>query len=396
MDMHQYLAVSAWSTADVDYFLDPTTPSWARFDPETGYGLGNVSVRDGVDGAYTFNSYAPDGARRMARQDGRPCRIDTFGDSFTQCHQVSDGETWQEVLGAHLGEALRNFGVGGFGVYQAFCRIRRRADAAELAPFVVLNIYDDDHVRNLDAARWFRIRGFREASGAQIRPMLHANPWAHLRWDRTRHTFTEKPNPLPTPGLLYRFADPAAVVQMFGDDEVVALECLRTGIDVPTRLRERIAAVATDVDLPDDLSRDGAGRILEGYGLRSTLHTLDLTRELVDRAGARLLVLLSYSAERVHERLRGQPRFDQQVVDYLSAHAVPYVDGLAAHERDAADFALSPQAYTDRYFHGHYTPAGNTFFAFAIKDAVVDWLDPKPPAYPGAGTPFAVAARQLA
>ena len=27
-----------------------------------------------------------------------------------------DGKTWQEYLAAHLGEPLRNFGVGGFGV----------------------------------------------------------------------------------------------------------------------------------------------------------------------------------------------------------------------------------------------------------------------------------------
>ena len=33
------------------------------------------------------------------------------------------------------------------------------------------------------------------------------------------------------------------------------------------------------------------------------------------------------------------------------------------------------------YFNGHYTPLGNTFFAFAVKDKVVEWLDPKPPAY---------------
>ena len=34
-----------------------------------------------------------------------------------------------------------------------------------------------------------------------------------------------------------------------------------------------------------------------------------------------------------------------------------------------------------RYFVGHYSPAGNHFFAFSIKDTVVDWLNPKPIAY---------------
>jgi len=30
---------------------------------------------------------------------------------------------------------------------------------------------------------------------------------------------------------------------------------------------------------------------------------------------------------------------------------------------------------------GHYTPAGNFWFANAIRKEVVAWLDPKPPAY---------------
>lgn len=32
-------------------------------------------------------------------------------------------------------------------------------------------------------------------------------------------------------------------------------------------------------------------------------------------------------------------------------------------------------------FIGHYNPAGNHFFAYAIKKTVVDWLDPKPLPY---------------
>jgi len=30
---------------------------------------------------------------------------------------------------------------------------------------------------------------------------------------------------------------------------------------------------------------------------------------------------------------------------------------------------------------GHYSPAGNHFFAYSLKDRVVDWLDPKPLPY---------------
>ena len=46
---------------------------------------------------------------------------------------------------------------------------------------------------------------------------------------------------------------------------------------------------------------------------------------------------------------------------------------------------LSAEEYCHRYYidgyGGHYNPAGNHFFAFAIKDALVEWLEPKPLTY---------------
>ena len=39
------------------------------------------------------------------------------------------------------------------------------------------------------------------------------------------------------------------------------------------------------------------------------------------------------------------------------------------------------EEYMDRYFIGHYKPSGNHFFAYSIKDKIVDWLNPKPITY---------------
>ena len=63
---------------------------------------------------------------------------------------------------------------------------------------------------------------------------------------------------------------------------------------------------------------------------------------------------------------------------------------------DDGVFAISPGQYVARLFNGHYTPAGNLFFAFAIKDAVVDWLKPPPPAYREREVSFAMQAAKLA
>ena len=42
---------------------------------------------------------------------------------------------------------------------------------------------------------------------------------------------------------------------------------------------------------------------------------------------------------------------------------------------------MSSDRYLRRYCNGHYAPAGNHFFAFAIKDDLVEWLDPVPITY---------------
>ena len=39
------------------------------------------------------------------------------------------------------------------------------------------------------------------------------------------------------------------------------------------------------------------------------------------------------------------------------------------------------EQYLKQYLIGHYSPRGNHFFAYSIKDTVVQWLDPKPVPY---------------
>jgi hypothetical protein len=405
-----YLAGSTWSRADVDYFLDPDRPSWARFDGLTGYVPSDIVVRDGIDGAHTLNSYDDLGpaasadpahqavARRMINYRDEPCRVNTYGDSFTRCDQVSDGETWQEILAAHLGEPIRNFGVGGFGVFQAFCRMRAIESASHGAEFVVLNIFDDDHIRNLDAARWLRLSRFRSAMGDGLRPMLHANPWSHLRIDSATGSFVEVPNPLSTRESLYSLCDPGFMVDTFGRDPIVALDCLARGMEIHDRtaLEELGASIGHPVDLQSGDAGAAAEGLLLAYGMAATLATLDLVRRLITQQGKRLLVMLSYSSESVVDALAGKPRFDRAIVDDLAAHGHVVADALDAHVRDYESFSLAPAQYCRRYFNGHYTPAGNAFFAFAVKDTLVDWLQPAPIAYRPGGRELTDPAATLA
>src|SRR5207249_9658747 len=102
-----------YSREDLDGWLAGKAFPFAKYDPELGYLHIDRRFREGVDGAICTYSYDRDGARRGLEYAGHPCRVSSYGNSFTGCEQVSDQETWQAILGGHLGEPIRNFGVGG-------------------------------------------------------------------------------------------------------------------------------------------------------------------------------------------------------------------------------------------------------------------------------------------
>jgi hypothetical protein len=389
----------------IDHFLDPDAPNWAVFDRELGYGLRDCIVRDGVDGSLTVYRYDASGSRRLVHYARSPCRINTYGDSFTQCHQVSDGETWQEVLAAHLGEPVRNFGVGGYGVYQAYRRLRREEQGDAGAPNVVLNVWRDDHFRSLYTWRWLHTVHFRRAFaregafGTRV-SMFHANPWAHLRLSLATGDFEEHENPYPTPASLYLLCDDDHVYERFHRDIDVQLFAAQQGVsDVDLDL---LRAVAATLGQPADLSSpaataETARRLLQACALRSSIYVVERARAFAEAAGKRLLVLLSYAAADVAGALRGEPRFDQSFLDALVERRFRVVDGLQKHVEDYAAYGCTPDEYVQRFYIGHYNPRGNHFFAFAIKDELVAWLDPRPPAYDRHGeAPLRALAATLA
>ena len=77
----------------------------------------------------------------------------------------------------------------------------------------------------------------------------------------------------------------------------------------------------------------------------------------------------------------GKARYDQAIVDFLRERQFRYFDMNTVHAADFKNFNLSIDQYMKRYFIGHYSPAGNHFFAYSIKDTVIGWLEPKPITY---------------
>ena len=142
--------------------------------------------------------------------------------------------------------------------------------------------------------------------------------------------------------------------------------------------------------------RSAAEKLYRAMAFRSSLHILQqLHRELAARQ-KELLVLLSYSAPAVKRVVTDGARADDWFLRQLERSGITFVDTLTSHVADYAEFSVSPDHYVGRLYNGHYTPAGNLFFAFAIKDPVVRWLSPPPPAYRDREASFAMQAAKLA
>jgi len=376
----QYLRESAVPKEVIDRFL--AGPSWAQYDPELGYILGNYLPQDGMGKSATISTVQANGARTSFLYAGKRCRINTYGDSFTQCHQVSDGETWQEYLAGHLGEPIRNFGMGGYGVYQAYRRMVREERTDHGAPYVIFYIWGDDHIRSLLRCRHAIIFRWWNDQGGRA---FHNNFWPNIEVDLQTGQFVERENLLPTREALYQMTDPQRMVDLLKDDLALQLFAFKLGLirDVD---RKPISELAARLDFPLDWSQDAtlrsqADRLLDRYSLRATRFVLEKAREFARQNGKRLLVVLFDPGRVLPQLVEGRARYDQEIVDFLRENGFTYFDMNVVHVEDFKCFRLTYEQYRQRYFIGHYNPSGNHFFAYSIKDKVVEWLDPKPITY---------------
>ena len=376
----QYLRESAVSREVLDTFIDPKQFSWAQFDPEVGYILGNYLPEDGIDGSSTISTVQPEGARTPHHYVGRKGRINTYGNSFTQCHQVNDGETWQEYLAAHLGEPIRNFGMGGFGVYQAYRRMVREEKTERRAEYVILYIWGGDHIRSLLRCRHAAIFKWWNHAGGTL---FHNNFWANLEMNFESGQIVEKANRLPDRESLYRMTDPNWMYENLKDDLALQMLLFGSGLitDVDWPGVERLAKLLHLPAVDRENGRESVNGVLDSYSFAATRYILRKAREFTAREGKKLLVVLFDPSRVMPVLIESKTRYDQEIVDFLVENDFKHFDMNVVHAEDFKSFNLSLTEYRRRYFNGHYSPAGNHFFAFSIKDTIVQWLEPKPITY---------------
>ncbi len=375
---HEMLQGLLCTKTEVEQWLAGKAFPFAKYSSEFGWLLRSGLAHDGVDQSTCVYTFGALDERITINYRDRPCRINTYGNSFTHCHQVSDGETWQEILAAHLQEPVRNFGVGGWSVYQAYLRLLKEEQRAP-ANLIILNIYDDDHFRNLDS--WRSIRMARHPQF--IEPTL-----PHVAVNVQEQRFEERTNPCPTPESVFNLTDLDWVDDHFKNDFVLQIMLAHANASV-TNNRQKYAdlmklatsiGIVTRVDTEARFSQ-AANEIFMRAALFSTERIIEKVEGYARREKKRVLYVLSYPATYIARFINENIRIDQEFLDFMRKLELPVVDLAEAHRTDFAHYKGELKDYLAQYFIGHYNPRGNFFCANNIKPRLVEMLDPKPVPY---------------
>ena len=382
MDAREYLSSIKPTKEEVENFLTRDTVEgyhpnrgWT-YDRELGWvHTDTLHEADGVLGTRTFYQYENDGARKLINFPERQSRLHTYGNSFTHCDQVSDGETWQEYIAAHLQEPIRNYGVGGHGVYQAYRRMLKiHSEAKHDASHVILNIWDDDHFRSLDS--WRRLRFGRSTTCGFTLP--------HVRVNVQKQEVTEHDNYLQSPDDVFKLCDDDYIFNQFKDDPILKMSLATKGqteIDP-----DSLDPVAVSFGIaPHLVSNDQAGAAIRDAHTQAALmaskYIVTKAAKFCEQTGKKFMLVLSFGRGNVIEHLTGSKRFDQLFVDWAMQQNFPMIDMLPIWKDAFANRKQSAEDFLAPYYNGHHSPAGNNFFAWAMMDKIVSWLDPTPLPY---------------
>jgi len=279
-------------------------------------------------------------------------------------------------------------------VYQAYRKAMRIEQTDLAADYVIMNVWDDDHMRNIDAARWIRVawmcRDLLRGGGEGSYP-VHGFPWGHVRYNLEKETFEEKKGYCKEASDLRKLVGKDNYYDVFKDDTVTHLYTLQEGGEAPIDELEKIAeAFKMKVNLRDPERRQAdALRLHQVYGMRSTEFILTNLRTWAKEHSRKIMVILSYDVPTVKKFIETGERWDEEFVDFLQANDFTYVDILQKKAEEYHQFKVSIDDYIARFYigragaqvFGHYNPYGNFWFAYAIRQEIIDWIDPKPKAY---------------
>ena len=342
---------------EIDRLLEGQGSLLLTLDPALGwlYRPGYISDSDHItdQGLRGFRSYA--------REPGDALRVASFGDSFVYGTEVSTSEAWGHVLEQVApGVELLNYGVGGYGMDQAYLRYLRQG--TELSPdFVLMGFTPVNLGRLVNVYRRFLSSSefplvkprFQEAEGGRLSrlpvPLQDTLAFRQLQHDMR---------------LLRRIGEddwwyrPEVWANPFHDLSIT----LRLVSGLWTRVDRRYINADRPVSGDDGLFRPES----EAFRIQTALVDSAVVRIRDD--GALPFVLLLPDRGVLEARMSGGEASWDPLIEALRRSEVPILDGTEA-------FLQGPVAAEDvpAWFApgGHYSPEGNRLLAQWLADALL-------------------------
>ena len=97
--------------------------------------------------------------------------ISSFGDSFTFGDEVENDETWQFYLSEMIQTNVLNFGVSGYGLDQAYLKMKKKLEEGLVTPIIILSLTPDSLMRLVTMNRGFSYPS--DSHRLAFKPMLH-------------------------------------------------------------------------------------------------------------------------------------------------------------------------------------------------------------------------------
>lgn len=315
--------------------------SHVAFSPTLGWALkkGYQSEMNRINAA----GFRSDREYSATPPDGK-IRIATFGDSFTYGDEVANEDAWQEQMmkGKSDLEAL-NFGVGAYGLDQAFLRYRQ--DGIGYRPhMVMIGFMSENIARNVNVFRPFYFPNT-------------ASPLTKPRFKIEKDTLTLLENPVQELG---RYEDllssPETFLPLIGNEDYWFRTKYKRGrFDIlpSVRLYKVVRyELFTERLIKKGVYNDGS----EAFRVTVKIFDSFVKKVLQERSLPVILLFPTKGDVMIH---RGsEKKMYAPLVDYLKERNYPYLDLMDAFQGQGRYNKVD-----DLFLTYHYSPLGNRLVA---------------------------------
>jgi hypothetical protein len=335
-------------SAMIQALLDPSRPRHIEFHPVLGWRYA-PHFRDNLS---QMNSKALRSNREYtARPPDNVLRIAAFGDSFVYGSEVDNASAWPAVMESqHPDLEVLNYGVGGYGVDQAY--LRYLLEGKDLSPKVVLIGYSPDDInRTVNVYRRF----LTDLDSALIKPRYVLDADGSL-------SLLEMPARLED---YQRMLEEPSRAKRFGQHDYWYTKCMYENplYDwvATLRLSCTLAAWTYRRHLDPDRPIDGQFYNVNSRAFKIQAALFRRFSDAVRKSGASPLVLVLPDEKSIQRVRQGQPAIYEPLLAHMRAHSIDYVDAAAAF---LAIEPASPRGTKDWFApQGHYSRKGNQIVA---------------------------------